>query len=145
MKRSASVWLYRVSAALLLFFAVGHTLGFLSFEAPTAAGKAVYADMAATTFDAGGRVSSYRDFYVGFGLSVSAYLCFAAYLAWYLGRRASRTPVARDSLAWVLVALQAAILVLTGWYFSIVPTTLSALTLATTALAAWLARNDGSG
>jgi len=143
MNRTVPVVLYRAAAVLLVLFAAGHTFGFLSFRPSTPDGRAVFASMASVTFPAGNRLSSYAQFYEGFGLSLSAYLSFLAYLAWYLGSRVKhRRASADDSLPWMFVALQSTTLVLGIVYFSIAPAVFSAVTLVLVSTAAWLARGD---
>jgi hypothetical protein len=47
--------LYRISAFVLVLFAVGHTLGFLRFKAPTPEGVAVQQAMDNVRFSVGGK------------------------------------------------------------------------------------------
>jgi hypothetical protein len=86
--------LYRISAFVLVLFATGHTLGFLTFKAPTAEGVAVQQAMDNVRFSMGGKSLTYGDFYRGFGLFCTAYLLFAAFLAWHLGTMARSAPQA---------------------------------------------------
>jgi hypothetical protein len=105
-------WLYRIGAVVLLLFAVLHTIGFLSFKPPTAEGLAVRDAMTNVHFEINGSNLSYGDFYRGFGLFVTIYFLFSAFLAWYL---ASHTIPA---IGWSLCAVQIASMAL-GWiYFS---------------------------
>jgi hypothetical protein len=133
--------LYRIAAVVFLLFAAGHTFGFLSFRPEQADALAVYNSMNSVTFDFNGTVRSYAQFYTGFGLQVTAYLVFGAYLAWHLGKLAASQPKAIGALAWVFVALQAAILVLSVLYFFVVPSVLSAVILVCLLWAAWLLRS----
>jgi hypothetical protein len=73
--------LYRIASALLVLFAVGHTIGFLRLKPPTPEAAAVYDAMHKVHFQVGGSSFSYGGFYIGFGLFVTAYLLFSAYLA----------------------------------------------------------------
>jgi hypothetical protein len=107
-----TAWLYRIAAALLVLFAVLHTMGFLSFKPPTAEGRAVLESMNTVHFEIAGKSFSYGEFYRAFGLFVTVYLLFSAYVALLL----SRTPV--KGLGWGLFAVQAAGLVLAVVYFS---------------------------
>ena len=66
--------LYRIAAALLFLFAVLHTFGFLGFKPPTAEGLAVRDAMTSVQFEIKGASGSYGKFYMGFGLTVTAYL-----------------------------------------------------------------------
>lgn len=111
-------WWLRISALLLVLFAVGHTVGFLTFRAPTAEGRAVWEAMKNTRFSDGHGTFSYGDFYQGFGLLLTVYFLFGAWLAWTVGSQES-TPLQRK-IAWAMVALQLPCLGLAMGYFSIV-------------------------
>src|SRR5262245_35327708 len=104
--------LYRIAAVVFVFFAAGHTLGFLSFRPSSPEGLAVYEAMNSVRFDFAGAEYSYAKFYTGFGLTVTAYMLFCAFLAWHLGSLARRQPQAIGGLAWVFAAVQVVCLVL---------------------------------
>lgn len=130
-----SIWWFRISALLLLFFAFGHTVGFLTFRAPTAEGRAVWEAMNNTRFSDGHGTFTYGDFYRGFGLFVTVYFLFSAWLAWTIGSQ-EKTAIQRK-IAWAMVVLQFPGLGLAVRYFSIVqalPSALIAFTLAMGAL-----------
>jgi hypothetical protein len=135
--------LFRLAAILFVFFAAGHTVGFLRFTAPTPEGRAVYESMRDVHFTVGGQAFSYGGFYRGFGLSITAYLLFCAYVAWYLSGVATLRPQTMDGMAWALTALQLATLALSASYFSAVPTVLSALIVALIGVAAWRVPHAG--
>lgn len=132
--------LYRLAAVLLLLFAVGHTAGFLTFRPTSPEAIAVSEAMSSVLFDFNGRTSSYGQFYVGFGLTVTAYLLFSSLLAWHLGGLARSQPQAIGSLAWSFVAVQLAGLVLNALYFFLVPVLFSSAIVVCLAWAAWLVR-----
>lgn len=119
-----AVW-FRVSAVVLLLFAIGHTVGFLSFRPPTADGQGVFAAMNNVRFSAAGTSVSYGDFYRGFGLSITAAQLFYAWLAWLLAGMARRDPEGARRIAWSMVVLQLAGLGLSLRYFSTGPALLS--------------------
>jgi hypothetical protein len=129
--------LYRIAAGVLLLFAVGHTLGFLTFRPASAEGLAVYDAMNSVRFEFDGAAHSYAGFYTGFGLTVTAYMLFSAFLAWHLGSLAARQPQAIGALAWVFAAVQVACLVLSVLYFFLVPIVFSAVVVACLVGAAW--------
>ena len=132
---------YRIAAVVLVLFAAGHTFGFLSFRPSSAEGLAVYNAMNSVQFDFNGAVRSYAEFYTGFGLLVTVYLLFCAFLAWHLGGLAARQPRSIVVLAWAFVAVQSASLVLSVLYFFLVPALLSAVIVVCLLWAAWLLRN----
>jgi hypothetical protein len=114
-------WVYRIGAALLVLFAVLHTIGFLSFKPPTAEGLAVRDAMTNVRFDINGSNLSYGDFYRGFGLFVTVYFLFSAFLAWFLASH----PI--PAIGWSLFGVQIASVAL-GWvYFSAVQAVFAAV------------------
>ena len=132
--------LYRIAAVVFVLFAAGHTFGFLSFRPSSAEGLAVYNAMNSVHFEFNGAARSYGEFYTGFGLMVTAYLLFFAFLAWHLGGLAASQPQAIGALAWAFVAVQLASLVLSVVYFFVVPAVLCAVILVCLLWAAWLLR-----
>ena len=130
--------LYRIAGVLLVLFAAGHTLGFLTFMPSSAEGRAVRAAMESVSFEFKGRPYSYGNFYRGFGLFVTAYLLFSAFLAWYLAGLAARAPGSITALAWAFVVVQIACLGLSVRYFFLLPALLSGVIAACVGWAAWL-------
>ena len=137
--------LYRIAAAVLVLFAAGHTFGFLSFRPPSAEGLAVYSAMNSVHFEFNGAARSYGEFYTGFGLMVTAYLLFFAFLAWHLGGLAVSRPQAIGALSWAFAAVQLAGLVLSVVYFFVVPAVMCAVIVVCLLWAAWLLRRAVSG
>jgi hypothetical protein len=130
--------LYRIAAVLFVLFALGHTVGFLRFKAPSAEGRAVFESMDRVVLAVGGSRFTYGGFYRGFGLIITAYLLFSAFLAWFLGDLAVRHPQSIGPLAWSFFLLQVVSLVLSWIYFSAGPAILSALVTVALGGAAWL-------
>ncbi len=132
--------LYRIASVLLVLFAAGHTVGFLKFRPPTPEAAAVREAMSNVHFPVGSSQFTYRGFYVGFGLFVTVYLLFSAFLAWHLGNLARTNPPAIGALGWAFFAVQVAILVLSWIYFFTAPIVFSGLVAACVGGAAWLVR-----
>ncbi len=130
--------LYRIASILLILFAAGHTTGFLTFKPPTAEGIAVRDAMQNVQFKVGSATTPTIGFYQGFGLFCTAYLLFAAFLAWQLGAMARSNPQAIVSLAWVFFGLQVVGIVLSKMYFIPPPVIFSTLISICTGWAAWL-------
>lgn len=130
--------LYRIAAVVLVLFAAGHTFGFLKFTPPTPEGVAVREAMDNVRFTLGSKSYTYGDFYRGFGLFCTAYLLFAAFLAWHLGSLARSNPQAIGTLGWVFFGLQLASIVLSWKYFVPPPAIFSAVLAVLTGWAAWL-------
>lgn len=121
-----AVTLYRIASVLLVLFAAGHTFGFLKFKPSSAEGLAVRDAMNNVHFQVGGSTFSYGGFYTGFGLYITLYLLFSAFLAWHLGTIASNSPQAIGALGWVFCAVQVVSLILSWKYFSAAPAVFSA-------------------
>lgn len=132
--------LYRIAAVLLVLFALGHTIGFLKLKAPTQEALAVREAMDSVHFQVRGASFSYGGFYVGFGLYVTAYVLFSAFLAWHLSGLAARDPRAIGALGWAFFAVHLAGLALSCIYFSAVPAVFSALLAACLGWAALLVK-----
>jgi len=130
--------LFRIASVLLVLFAAGHTFGFLAFKPPTPDGLALRDAMNNIHFQVGQSDLSYGAFYKGFGLSITVYLLFSAFIAWFLGGLANTQPALIGPLGWVFFAVQIAILVLSWTYFSAAPAVLAGLVAACLGLAAWV-------
>lgn len=129
--------LYRIAAVMLVLFALGHTAGFLRFKPPSAEGRSVRDAMDRVQFQVRGTTFSYGGFYRGFGLSITVYLLFTAFLAWNLGTLAGRSPGAIGSIAWSFVGLEVAMLALSWIYFAPAPAVLSGVVVLCLGWAAW--------
>ena len=136
--------LYRIAAALLLLFAVLHTFGFLGFKPPTAEGLAVRDAMTSVQFEIKGASGSYGKLYMGFGLTVTGYLIFSAFLAWHLGNMAISQAQSVRVLAWAFAAVQIACLGLTVAYFFLLPALFSGIIAVCLVWAAWLLRDTAA-
>jgi len=128
--------LFRIASVVFLLFALGHTVGFLSFKPPTTEGLAVQKAMSDVVFKVGGSNLSYGGFYRGFGLSCTVSMLFSAILCWQLGTLAAVHPQAIAGVAWALFGAQVVGVVLSVKYFGLPPTILSA---ALTAVLGWAA------
>jgi hypothetical protein len=122
--------LYRIAAVLLVLFALGHTIGFLKFKPPTPEALAVRDSMSSVHFEVKGETFSYGGFYTGFGLYVTAYLLFSAFLAMHLAGLAATQPQAIGGLSWAFLAVQLASLTLSCIYFPSAPAIFSGLLAA---------------
>ncbi|MEQ1473060.1 MAG: hypothetical protein ABLQ96_04525, partial [Candidatus Acidiferrum sp.] len=69
---------------------------------------------------------TYGMFYRGFGLLLTAYLLFTAYVAWHLGNQSRRRPSEIATLSWVFAALQLFTLISSWTYFTAPPVIFSA-------------------
>jgi hypothetical protein len=119
--------LYRIASGVLVLFAAGHTFGFLRFKPSSPEALAVRESMDSVRFQVGRSTFSYGGFYKGFGLYITVYLLFAAFLSWRLGALADADPGVIVALGWAFFAVQVVSLVLSWIYFSAPPAILSAL------------------
>jgi hypothetical protein len=130
----ASVF-YRISAVLLLLFDAGHTSGFPWSDPKWGVD---IGPMRSTHFYIMGFSRTYWDFYVGFGLFVSAFLLLAVVLAWQLGALPPESLARMRVTAWAFVLCFVAITVLSWKYFFIIPIVFSIVTTLCLTAAAWL-------
>jgi hypothetical protein len=126
----------RLTALVFLLFAAGHTVGFLTFRAPTAEGQAVFNAMNSVHFAADGTTYSYGNFYRGFGLFITVFQLFTAWLAWMLASWAASAPQQVRTIAWGLCVVQLISLGLSVAYFAAGPAVLSAIAVVLLIVAA---------
>jgi hypothetical protein len=134
---------YRIAAVLLLFFAVGHTLGFRQSD-PTWGVDALLGSMRSIHFDVQGFNRTYWDLFVAAGFSVGVFYLFAAILAWQLGGLPAATLALMRGATWSFALCFATLTVVSWRYLFILPIAFSiAITLCLTA-AAWLSARQVS-
>jgi hypothetical protein len=134
---------YRIAAVLLLFFAVGHTLGFRQSD-PTWGVDALLGSMRSIHFDVQGFNRTYWDLFVAAGFSVGVFYLFAAILAWQLGGLPAATLALMRGTTWSFALCFATLTVVSWRYLFILPIAFSiAITLCLTA-AAWLSARQVS-
>ena len=100
---SATLWL-RISSAIALLFAAGHSLGGLKQWSPMG-DNAVLKAMRDTRFETMGVSRSYLDFYMGFGHSLAVLQLMLSVLLWQLGKVALTQPASvRPMIATIALA-----------------------------------------
>jgi hypothetical protein len=129
--------LYRISAILLLLFAIGHTVGFRQVD-PNWGVDSLVQSMKSIHFNANGADRTYWDFFVGLGLFVTVWLLFASVTAWQFGSLPSETLRAMRVSTWGLAVCFALVAYLTWRYFFLVPLVFSIVIFLCLAAAAWL-------
>lgn len=134
--------LYRISAVLLLFFAVGHTLAFRQSD-PSWGVDSLLGAMQSIHFDVQGFHRTYWDLFVAAGFSVGVFYLFAAILAWQLGGLPADTLARMRVTAWALAVCFAAITVVSWRYLFIVPIVFAMVITVCLAAAAWLSARQG--
>jgi hypothetical protein len=132
---SASL-LYKVSAVLLILFAIGHTIGFRQVD-PRWNADGVVSGMRSVSFEVQGFRRSYWDFYAGFGFFVSVLLVFAAVLAWQLGSMPREALAAIPVIRWSFAICFIVTTALTWRYFFVAPGMFSSLVALGLLGAAW--------
>ena len=130
--------LYRVASGLLVLFAIGHTLGFRRTD-PSWGADSVVESMRTTRFNVDGLSRTYWDFFTGFGLFVTAFLLFAAILAWELGGLGKDQLMFLSIVRWAFAICFVGITALSWMYIFIIPGIFSSLIGLCLVLAAWLA------
>ena len=133
-----SAILYRISAVLLLLFAVGHQLGFRKVDPRWGVAQLVDG-LKSTQFDVQGARRTYWSFFSGFGFFVTVLLLFSAVLAWQLAALPAATLTSLRVVLWAFAACYVIIAVLTWRYFFMAPVIFSVLVALGLVLAAWRA------
>jgi len=128
--------LYRIASILIVLFAVGHTLGFRQID-PRWGADSLVASMHSTHFDVQGFSRSYWDFYTGFGLFVTVFFLFSAFLAWQLGGLPAQTLAGMRGISWAFALCFIAVTILSWEYFFVVPVISSILVTTCLIAAAW--------
>jgi len=129
--------LYRIASVLLLLFAAGHTIGFRQID-PTWGVDSLVDSMKSMHFNANGSNRTYWEFFVGFGLLVTAWMVFAAIVAWQLGSLPAETLAKMRVVAWGFVICVAIVTWLSWRYFFLLPVLFSIAIILCLAVAAWL-------
>jgi hypothetical protein len=135
-RMQASVF-YRIAAVLLLFFAVGHTLGFRESD-PAWGVDTLLGSMRSIHFDVQGFHRTYWDLFVAAGFSVGVFYLFAAVLAWQLGGLPAETLAVMRVTVWAFALCFGAITVVSWRYLFILPIAFSIVITLCLAAAAWL-------
>ena len=130
--------LYRIASVLLIFFALGHTLGFRRVD-PRWGVDSIIGALRSTHFDVQGLNRTYWDFYVGFGLFVTVLLVFIAVLSWQLGSLSKESLSVMPIVTWGLAACFVLVTFLSWKYFFMVPMIFSGVITICFILAAWIA------
>jgi hypothetical protein len=128
---------YRIAAVLLLFFAVGHTLGFRQSD-PSWGVDTLLSSMQSIRFDVQGFSRTYWDLFVAAGFSIGVFYLFAAILAWQLGGLPAQTLAAMRGTAWAFAVCFAALTVVSWRYLFILPIVFSSVITLCLIAAAWL-------
>ena len=128
---------YRIAAVLLLFFAVGHTLGFRQSD-PNWGVDALLGSMRSIHFDVQGFSRTYWDLFLAAGLCVGVFYLFAAILAWQLGSLPPETLALMRGTAWAFAVCFTAITVVSWRYLFILPIVFSMVITVCLIAAAWL-------
>jgi len=141
MKAGLPRLLLRMAAVVTALLALGHTLGNPWTPEIGNGARSVIDAMARYRFDVEGMTRSYRDFYVGFGWMLSAYLFGHAIMFWQLG---GMTGTDAGRLRWLVCVLfvEGLILLTLSWaYLFLVPVVMN-LVIVTFLGCAWWAMRE---
>lgn len=116
----------RVAAVLSLLLTIAHTFGFTQAGHDPAQLVARHA-MESTLFAAGGSTRTYWDFYVGFGLIISAFILAQGIILWLLAQQDKRRPGERRAIIAVLLLCNLAVLALDWRYLFAAPLIVTAV------------------
>jgi hypothetical protein len=119
--------LYTSSGVLMLLFAIAHTVGFLLYVPPAAAGQQVLELMRSVPLEDSGRPLTYYSFYRGFGVLISVFQLFGAAVAFSLASMLRQAITVPRSLRWNYAFLQLATLVISYMHFHWPPVVMSVL------------------
>jgi hypothetical protein len=109
---------FRIATYLSVLFCAGHTAGgMLGQKSLGVASDVVFAQMKAVHFDFNGADATWYGFWMGFGLTVSAFLLVVALTAWQLDAVAPQAWPTVQVIAWGLVAAMAFNTVMSVKYF----------------------------
>lgn len=128
---------YRIAAVLLLFFAVGHTLGFRQSD-PQWGVDALLGSMRSIHFEVQGFTRTYWEIFEAAGFSVGVFYVFEAILAWQLGGLPAATLALMRGTAWAFALCFAAITVVSWKYLFLLPIVFSIVIALCLTAAAWL-------
>jgi hypothetical protein len=135
---TSTLWL-RVSAAIALLFAVGHTLGGLQHWSPMGENPVLKA-MRDSRFDIMGASRSYLDFYMGFGYALSVVQGMLAVLLWQLATLARTNALGVRPMIAVIALASAASGIIAWRFISPAPALFSLVLVVSLAVAYALAR-----
>ncbi len=134
---TSRTWL-RVAAGLVLFQAIGHTIGaVLIAPEPGSAESSVRSTMDAFRFSVAGIERSYLDAYLGSGWTITVMLLASTVLLWQLARLVVDAPRAARPLILTLAVAFGGTAVVGAAYFVLPPIVLSAAITACLCAAAF--------
>lgn len=116
----------RAAALITLLLAIGHTLGHPWLPVREDQGRAVVEAMSAYRFNVMGLSRSYRDFHLGFGWMLAAYLFGHAVLFWQLAGLSLVPGTGTRPVVGVLLVEALIIAALAGEYLFWIPLAMSA-------------------
>lgn len=132
--------IYRIVAALILLFALGHTLGFNKVDPSWGVG-APLAALREIRFTAQGTPDrTYWGFYLGFGYFCSVLLLFAACVAWQLSRLPNETLRRLQFISWAFAMVFVVDAFLAWRFFFTAPMIFTMLIALGSIAGAWRAR-----
>jgi hypothetical protein len=133
---------YRISAVLLLLFAVGHTLGFQQSD-PGWGVDTLLGLMRSSRFEVQGFSRSYWDLFLAAGYSVGVFYVFSAVLAWQLAGLEASTLATMRVGVWAFALCFAAITIVSVRYLFVIPIVFSVVITAWLSAGAWLSGRKG--
>ena len=121
----------------MLLFAAGHTFGFRQID-PAWGVDPLIQSMKSIHFNANGSDRTYWDFFVGFGLVVTALMVFSAIVAWQFSNLRAETLAEMRIGAWGFVFCFGAVACVSWLYVFLVPAIFAVSILLCLTAAAWI-------
>src|SRR4051812_37806357 len=132
---------YRVAAAILLLFAIGHSFSF-SLVDPKWGLDAMLAQMRTIRFGIGGIERTYWDFFLASGLTVGILYLFSAILAWQLASLPASTLKQMRLVTWALPLAFAGVFAVSSVHLFLIPQMFSAAATLCLLVAAWVSGRE---
>jgi hypothetical protein len=135
--------LLRIAAVIALLYCAGHTVGAPWTPAAGPGEQPLLEAMKSHSFETEGFRRTYWDFYLGFGIIISAFLLLQAVVLWQLGSLA-RTDAARVRPIVAAFLIASIVNAGLGWkFFFAIPAVMAAAIALCLAIALFLARGPG--
>ena len=135
--------LYRVSAVLLVLFALAHTLGFRQSD-PRWGIDALVDSMRSIHFTVQGFQRTYWDLFLAAGFSVGVFFFFSGVLAWQLGGLAPEVLARIRGIRWAFALCFLLVTLVSARYLFLLPILFSAVITLCLTGAAWVSSTGNS-
>lgn len=134
--------LLRVAAIVTLLYCIGHSMGWPWTPATGPEEQKIIDAMKTHHFDVDGIARTFEDFYLGFGIIISAFMLFQAVVLWQVGSLANSNPKSAKAIAFTFL-LSFVVNAFLAWkYFFPVPAIMAVVIAASLAGAMMVSPRD---